>query len=169
VHKGTGQVYVYQLGRRVYLGRHDKPETIRAYHQLMAEWAINGGVAPAQEECVLVKELIARFWIQFLLGLGFALRLIDWERQGLFPHLQMGLPTALDAIRQVIEDCTSQPPKKRDELVMNFSRRVFEISCTRLAWQGQSLLGADILVGHPDEEALLDALAELAWQNRKKV
>jgi hypothetical protein len=105
----------------------------------------------------------------FLFGLGFAMRLVAWERQGLFPHIEVGLPSALDAIRQVIEQCKSQPRRRRDELVIDFSRRVFEISCTHFAWEGQGLLGADILVGHPDEDALLDALAEFAWQNRDKV
>jgi hypothetical protein len=105
----------------------------------------------------------------FLMGLGFALRLIDWERQGLFPHIEAGLPRALDAIRWVIEQCSSKAHGERDKLVSDLSRQIFEISCTQFAWEGQSLLGADVLVGHPYVDTLLDALAELAWQNRRRI
>ncbi|MCA9253473.1 MAG: site-specific integrase [Phycisphaerales bacterium] len=63
IHKPTGQAYVYLAGKRRYLGRHDKPETLQAYHRLIAEWAAHGGQTPASPDEITIKELIARFWI----------------------------------------------------------------------------------------------------------
>ena len=41
-HKATGQGFVELNGRRIYLGRFDRPETRQRYHQLVAEWIANG-------------------------------------------------------------------------------------------------------------------------------
>jgi integrase len=63
VHKASGQAYVYAHGQRVYLGRHDDPETRQAYHRLISQWAAFGGQLPAAGERVTVKELVAQFWV----------------------------------------------------------------------------------------------------------
>ena len=38
LHKASRQGFVELNGRRVYLGRHDLPETRQRYHQVLAEW-----------------------------------------------------------------------------------------------------------------------------------
>ena len=63
IHKASGQGYVYLNGKRFYLGKRDKPETLQAYHRLIAEWASCGGQWAVDPECVTIKELIARFWV----------------------------------------------------------------------------------------------------------
>lgn len=63
VHKGSGQGYVNAHGRRIYLGRHDAPETMQRYHEFVAEYLAHGGQPPVEPEQVTIKELIARFWL----------------------------------------------------------------------------------------------------------
>lgn len=63
VHKATGQAYVYVGGKRQYLGRHGKPQTLQKYHQLVAEIIASGGQVPVEKSSLRVKELVARFWV----------------------------------------------------------------------------------------------------------
>jgi len=62
IHKASGQGYVVLSGRPIYLGRHDKPESRRRYHQIIAEWLAAGRQPPSQPDLITVKELIVRFW-----------------------------------------------------------------------------------------------------------
>lgn len=43
----------------------------------------------------------------FLLNLGAALRLLDWEQAGISVHRDAGLPTAADAVRRVFADAAA--------------------------------------------------------------
>ncbi len=61
-HKATGQGFVELDGRRVYLGRFDRPDTRERYHRLIAEWLANGRQLPVDPHTITVAELIALFW-----------------------------------------------------------------------------------------------------------
>lgn len=63
VHQSSGQGYVYLAGQRRYLGRHDRPEALQAYHRVIAEWAAHGGRLPVKPEEITIRELLARFWV----------------------------------------------------------------------------------------------------------
>ena len=45
-HSTSGQGYVTLSGRRIYLGRHGRPETEQAYHRVVADWIANGRRLP---------------------------------------------------------------------------------------------------------------------------
>ena len=61
-HKSSGQGFVELRGHRHYLGRYDKPETLEAYHRLIAEWLANGRELPVEPDDLTVAELMVRFW-----------------------------------------------------------------------------------------------------------
>ena len=61
IHKGSGQAYVYAWGRRVYFGKHDRPEAVQRYHEFVAEYVTNGGQPPVEPDPMTIKEGIARF------------------------------------------------------------------------------------------------------------
>lgn len=61
LHKASGQAFVELNGRRVYLGRHDRPETRQHYHQVLAEWMSNGKELPIPQDELTVTELIAAY------------------------------------------------------------------------------------------------------------
>lgn len=63
VHVPSSQAYVFVSGKRLYLGRHDRPETVQKYHQVVAELLASGGQLPAEKEAIRIKELMARFWV----------------------------------------------------------------------------------------------------------
>lgn len=61
-HKATRQGFVEIDGRRIYLGRHDLPESRQKYHQTIQEWIANGYRLPVAPEEVSVMELCAAYW-----------------------------------------------------------------------------------------------------------
>jgi len=62
LHKATGQGYVELSGRRLYLGRFDKPETKQAYHRTIATWLANGKQLPVAPAEITIIELVLRYW-----------------------------------------------------------------------------------------------------------
>lgn len=63
IHKPTGQAFIFVGGHRVYLGRHDRPETTQKYHQVVAEMLASGGLPAPEPQMLTVKELVSRFWV----------------------------------------------------------------------------------------------------------
>jgi hypothetical protein len=97
----------------------------------------------------------------FLLYLASALRLLDWETQGFSSHREAGLPEVraaiIDAFRQVDDPNADAKP---------FCVAVLRLAVERFAWGGQTELGADVALEDPQEELLLEALADFLWANR---
>ncbi len=98
-----------------------------------------------------------------LLFLGAVLRLNYWEESGLQVHRDVGLPTAskilADAIRSVTETGKAVYPKE----LCNVVNALF---IDRFAWHGRRDLDAAVVLDSFDEDAALDALAELLWSQR---
>jgi hypothetical protein len=99
----------------------------------------------------------------FLLGLGAALRLLLWERNGIRVHLDAGLPPARDALRDVFRSVIDPEVAARTATLPS---RVSALFVDRFAWTGRLELEADVTLGEAQEEALLDALAEFLWVHR---
>jgi hypothetical protein len=101
----------------------------------------------------------------FLLGLGAASRLLDWELGGLRVHRDAGLPPAeqalIDAFRGLVGSAGADGAAARD-----LARRVVALFAARLAWHGRPALGADVALDDLDEDAMLDALAAFLWARR---
>ena len=97
----------------------------------------------------------------FLLHLAAALRLLLWERQGVFFHQAAGLPSAPQAIRaafHALHDPDADPSP--------FCVQVLRLSLERFAWNGPCDLHADIALDDRSEDAALDVLAEILWTSR---
>ncbi len=116
IHKATGQAYVELSGRRFYLGRHDSPAARQRYHALVAEWLANGRQLQVPQDQIIVKEVIARYWLyaqryyrgpdgrvsRELLNIRDALRPLE-ALYGESPAAQFGA-RALRAVRQTMID-----------------------------------------------------------------
>jgi hypothetical protein len=104
----------------------------------------------------------------FLLALGVACRLARWEVQRIRIHLDAGLPSAIALMRGVLDAAY-----RADAPAMNRAAAlwtdVLALSSRRLAWDAVPVLAANVVLGDiPQEDALLDALASFAWQNRHR-
>lgn len=104
----------------------------------------------------------------FLLGLGFALRLVAWEDQGHLPYLGDSMPPALDVVRDVVQLAAAGADRKaeRDAAFAELVALVRRLSVDRFAWAAPSVLGSEVVLGAADEEGLLDALARFVWDRR---
>jgi integrase len=57
LHKPSGRAFVEIDGKRHYLGKHELPETVQAYHRLIAEWIAGGYRLPVPKEEITVLEV----------------------------------------------------------------------------------------------------------------
>jgi hypothetical protein len=101
----------------------------------------------------------------FLLELGAALRLLEWERRGLSAHLDAGLPPSGRALREAFRHLVA-PPVPPDPPGDTLAYRVMVLFAERFAWAGREELGADVALGEADEEALLEELADFLSRHR---
>jgi hypothetical protein len=99
-------------------------------------------------------------------GLGAALRLSLWEQLGVRLHLDQGLPPARQALIDVLHTATGQAEAEAAERARSLASRVLALSVEHFAWNGRVELGADIVLGAADQEALLEALADYLWVHR---
>lgn len=98
----------------------------------------------------------------FLLELAAALRLQEWEFQGLVKPF-MGLPKADEAVRGVLLNAAS-PDRK-----LTLTRLIARTHMTHFSWLGVPLMGADIVLSPANEEQLAEAIATYLWNNRKRI
>jgi hypothetical protein len=107
--------------------------------------------------------------LQLVLDLAGALRLHAWEQVGTDPRQFPGLPDLACALRDVVRQVrpdlddsgTGLPPGE-------LAARVFDVHLDFFAWCGRPELGADVILGPADEEAVLDALADFLWRYRSR-
>jgi len=103
----------------------------------------------------------------FLLDLGAALRLLEWERRGLQAHLQAGLPPARIALWDVCRTLGKQP----DPAAVPpgaLASRVLAVFVERFAWNARAELNAEVVLAEGDEEQVLEALADYLWEHRPR-
>jgi hypothetical protein len=105
---------------------------------------------------------------EFLLGLAAALRIGLWERAGLRDRLGLDLPPADQALDDLFaRHAAAAPAAARPEgAAGGIVEGVFAAALSRLAWGGRRELRADVVLDGPDEEVLLEALADLLWAHR---
>jgi len=100
-----------------------------------------------------------------LLDLGALLQLQTWLRDGLCEFLPAGTPSFEDAQRAFVRQIHDVVAGKC-RFVSQLYLVVLGVWMRSVAWDGQLELKADFVVGEVDEDALLDAVAELIWAHR---
>lgn len=97
-----------------------------------------------------------------LLELAAALTLAVWEGSGLDLHRDAGLPPARLAVRYAL--ATVLPSVRRlDPMLI---AHVVGLFAERMAWHAREELGADVVLDAPDEDALIELMARVAWERR---
>lgn len=144
------------------------------FHPELVEAAAREAARDAENIALFLRELgfvpsadrPVRLPPAFLLHLGAALRLLVWESGGLRVHQDSGLPSAEQAIIAAfgLLDGASEAEAQHP---VELARKVVALFADRLAWLGRRDLDADVVLDdHVDEDALVDALAELLWDAR---
>jgi hypothetical protein len=102
----------------------------------------------------------------FLGGLALAVRAHRWEAGGSFVHQELGLPAAADLLGELMRLAAEPSWDGLDRFVRSLFPGFIDVA-HRFAAQGQHLLGAEVALGEPDDEALVEALARLCWAFRE--
>jgi hypothetical protein len=102
-----------------------------------------------------------------LLNLAAALRILEWERAGFQPALPPSLPTAAEAFSAVASQ--AEPAARENQsAALELSHSTLRTWLRCFSRSGRSTLGTDVLLPSApvEKDDLLDALADLLWQNR---
>jgi hypothetical protein len=101
----------------------------------------------------------------FLLELAAVLQLGEWERQNVLNHLDANLPSYRQAADELAARAALGPKEFHGPHATRLSILVNTVWIERFAWDGPSMLQADIVFGDCDEDALVEQLAEFLWQH----
>lgn len=112
-------------------------------------------------------EAVLRIPASFLGGLAFVHRAHRWEAGGFFEHRALGLPTAADLLGELMRLAAGPSWDGLDRFFRSLIPGFVAVA-HRFAAQGHRLLGAEVALGEPDEDALVEALAQLCWANRER-
>lgn len=116
-------------------------------------WARNPGAEAPEPPAGEGAMDAARQWLQ---DVAFALRIADWEARGITSHIAAGLPDSKTAMARAFE-LQGFPRFSPEE---RFGARVQLFDARYLARDGGVLIDAEVELGVPDEDALIDSMAE---------
>jgi hypothetical protein len=102
----------------------------------------------------------------FLSELGAICQLAGWERAGLRPGLPRDLPTAEEALHDLIRRLDAEGDAAFHAPYTELTAAIYQTAIDRLAWTGRARLKADLLILAEDPERLVAALADLFWAHR---
>ena len=98
----------------------------------------------------------------FLLSLAGAMRILRWQLAGLSHQLHPCLPSP----SEVIVRAAKQAKRGQRMTGAQLWRRLVTVGVNRLAWRGLPDLGADVVLDLPDENTLVEAIAQFFWEHR---
>ncbi len=101
-----------------------------------------------------------------LLELGAILQLGVWERNGFRPFLPDDLPSYREAATNFARRAEVRQRTGRTSGTGELRKKLFFTWLRQLAWHGQEILQAEVLVGEIDEDSLVDAMADFLWNHR---
>lgn len=100
----------------------------------------------------------------YLLELGAALQLGYWEQQGI--SLPPGAPNAKEAMGGLVAKVYDDPTGFSCIADAELAWRVLAIWLKSFSWEAQTVLEADLTISEVNEDAVVEALAQLLWRHR---
>lgn len=105
----------------------------------------------------------------FLMELAAVLQLREWERQGVLKHLIVSLPPYAQAANDLAARTKLGPNEFQGPNAIRLSMLVNGVWIERFAWDGPSMLQADIVFGNVNDEVLIEQLADFIWRNHRDI
>ena len=105
----------------------------------------------------------------FLWELSAVVQIGYWERNGISAHVAAGLPSYGEALMKLAERAECGLSEFNAVAASTLAKQVTLFWWRTFAWEGRSIMGADILLDSLNEELFLDLFAEFLWANRTQV
>jgi hypothetical protein len=105
----------------------------------------------------------------FLLELAAFLQIGEWERQGLTAYLNTELPSYCETADYLAARTKFGASEFQGPSATRISDFVNTIWIEHFAWEGPSLMKADIVFGDCDDDALAEQLALFLWQHHEEL
>jgi hypothetical protein len=104
----------------------------------------------------------------FLLDLGAALQVFEWEKAGLLEYLDSSLPSSLDTIVELLKAIEDPNEYCRRQPNSALGFRVTMVYLTSCAWHAPRSMQAQIALGQASEDRLIEGLAQFLWSRRSR-
>jgi hypothetical protein len=98
-----------------------------------------------------------------VLGWAGILQLVRWEMEGIWLHLETGLPSSREAFLPIHDWCTNLSEADRDQRVRGFFDRIVNLRTKRFAHESLHFLGTDVVVSALDDDSFVEAMARFLW------
>lgn len=102
----------------------------------------------------------------FLLELGAIAQIGVWDRLGLTPSLDPSLPSPGEAAQSAVDRTLAAPCRRLSVQDTVLIRRITSLLLNRFCWDAKVEANADLVIGESDEDAMVEAIAMICWQNR---
>ena len=117
------------------------------------------GLPPGTAEFQLLPRAV-------LLELGALLQLHLWESRGLTKCLPKDVPSAKVAAEDFYLRLEGNHIQLDDGTLPPLAQRVHEVWLNHIAWEGQSILGTELVLDDVAEDDFVEAIAKFIWNNR---
>jgi len=128
--------------------------------ELTHQWLCSIGYSPAGRVNVPVA---------FLFELAALLQIGEWERHGVCSVLGTALPSYADAAEQLAGRAARGPKEFHGPDATPLAILVNKTWFERFAWEGPSILDAEVVFGNCDDDALAGQLADFLFQHHDKL
>ena len=149
------------------------PDIARRYPAEQVRFAADGAAEEAEWVAAFLTAAgfapgeTCGFTAGLLLDLGGMVRLRAWEAAGLDVHCEAGLPTAHGALEHIIGIITAAAADPAELARAGIlGRAVFDLRMSRFAWAGPTEFRADVALDAPDDQVLIEILADFFWASR---
>jgi hypothetical protein len=109
----------------------------------------------------------ARLPLRYFVELAAALQLHIWEGAGLRDSLPADLPSFEEAAADLQHRARTAPQDFNGAKGLQLAPRVLLAWVNQFAWAAPNFLQTDVVLGQADEDALVEATAQLFWRNRR--
>lgn len=110
------------------------------------------------------KEVMKNAPKELMLDASALVQIVEWEKQKTFLSLDVGLPTAVEAVAEILRVHHSPDSTDTYDRSNSLSSRVLEVACRFLAWQGQEQWNTDIAIDFEHQEQFIDSMVESLLQ-----
>lgn len=141
-------------------------DAVSSFSERQAVLAVASVRALIERSCASGDDFAGEFPVEFLLEIGAIAMLYSWDESGIRPLLPTDVPTPQAAAKDLHDRVVADPLQFRRPGSAKLSQQVRKIWLERFSWTAPETLDFEVVLGKPDEDVLVEAVAQLLWKYR---